>query len=74
MINAGDKLHFNCHIEYTDERAKQEQSPVMPAQNGPLRFANQAFNAEMCILFGTQVGSIGSFEQLGPPPDFAKVR
>lgn len=72
MLNAGDKLHFNCHIEYTDARAKQENSPVTPAQNGPLRFANEAFTAEMCILFGSSLGSNGTMEQLGPPPAFAK--
>jgi hypothetical protein len=74
MLNQGDKLHFNCHIEYTDARAKEEKSPVMPAQNGPLRFANEAYNAEMCILFGSAVGDNGSMEQQGPPPDFAKRR
>jgi hypothetical protein len=73
-LAAGDKLHFNCHIEYTDERAKEENSPVLPAANGPLRFANQAYNAEMCILFGASVGDNGTMEQLGPPPDFAKMR
>jgi hypothetical protein len=72
MLEPGDKLHFNCHIEYTDARAKSENSPVTPAQNGPLRFANQAFNAEMCILFGAAIGNNGQPEQLGPPPDFAK--
>lgn len=64
MLAAGDKLHFNCHIEYTDERAMSENSPVKPAENGPLRFANQAFNAEMCILFGSSVGDVGLLEQL----------
>jgi hypothetical protein len=72
MLDPGDKLHFNCHIEYTDARAKSEKSPVTPSQNGPLRFANQAYNAEMCILFGAAVGNNGTPEQLGPPPDFAK--
>lgn len=74
MLNAGDKLHFNCHIEYTTARAKEENSPVMPQQNGTLRFANEAFNAEMCILFGAAVGDNGTPEQLGAPPDFAKAR
>jgi len=74
MLNPGDKLHFNCHIEYTDARAVEENSPVKPAQNGPLRFANEAYNAEMCILFGASVGDNGVMEQLGPPPDFAKRR
>jgi hypothetical protein len=71
-VAAGDTLHFNCHIEYTDERAKSEGSPVTPAQNGPLRFANQAFNAEMCILFGSAVGDPGVFAEAGPAPDFAR--
>ena len=73
-LAVGDKLHFNCHIEYTDARAKEENSPVTPSQNGPLRFANEAYNAEMCILFGAAIGDNGTMEQLGPPPDFAKSR
>jgi hypothetical protein len=48
----GQKLHFNCHIEYTDARAKAEGAP-MPSEIGQLRFANEAFTAEMCILFGS---------------------
>jgi hypothetical protein len=70
-LNPGDQLHFNCHIEYTDARAAAEMSPVTPAANGPLRFSNQAFNAEMCILFGASVGQLGAPEQLGAPPSFA---
>ena len=73
-LKQGDELHFNCHIEYTDERAKEENSPVTPAQNGPLRFANEAFTAEMCILFGSAVGQGGDMQQMGPPPDFASAR
>jgi hypothetical protein len=71
-LNAGDRLHFNCHIEYTDEQAKKENSPITPAQNGPLRFANQAYTAEMCILFGAAVGDNGTMAQMGPPPEFAR--
>jgi hypothetical protein len=52
MLNAGEKLHFNCHIEFTDERAQAEGAPS-PSEIGTLRFANQAFTAEMCILFGS---------------------
>jgi hypothetical protein len=55
-LNVGDKLHFNCHIEYTDARAKEEGAPS-PRTNGNLRFANQALTAEMCIAFGTVTGS-----------------
>ena len=72
-LKQGDELHFNCHIEYTDERAKSENSPITPAQNGPLRFANEAFTAEMCILFGSAVGQGGDMQQMGPPPDFARA-
>jgi hypothetical protein len=52
MLMPGQKLHFNCHIEYTDARAKSEGAP-MPSEIGTLRFANEAFTAEMCILFGS---------------------
>jgi hypothetical protein len=59
QLNRGDKLHFNCHIEYTDARAQEEGAPS-PRSNGNLRFANQALTAEMCIGYGTTVGgSIG---------------
>jgi hypothetical protein len=52
MLQPGQKLHFNCHIEFTDARAESEGAP-RPAEIGTLRFANQAFTAEMCILFGS---------------------
>ena len=55
VLMPGQKLHFNCHIEYTDERAKSEGAPS-PQSIGPLRFANEAFTAEMCILFGSTAG------------------
>jgi hypothetical protein len=46
---------------------------VTPSQNGPSRFANQAYNAERCILFGGGVGTPGDMARMGAPPDFAKV-
>jgi hypothetical protein len=52
VLQPGQKLHFNCHIEYTDERAEQEGAP-RPDEIGTLHFANEAFTAEMCILFGS---------------------
>jgi hypothetical protein len=55
QLNAGDKLHFNCHIEYTEARAQEEGAPS-PRANGNLRFANQALTAEMCIAYGTVTG------------------
>jgi hypothetical protein len=63
-LGAGDQLHFNCHIEYTDARAAAENAPK-PASNGTLRFANQALTAEMCIAYGNVVGSLGGVNAAG---------
>jgi len=70
----GQKLHFNCHIEFTDARAKSEGAP-MPAEVGTLRFANEAFTAEMCILFGSTAGVSLSTPTTDttPLPDFATM-
>jgi hypothetical protein len=75
MLNAGEKLHFNCHIEFTDERATKVNSPVTPAEVGTLRFANQAFNAEMCILFGSSAATnLGTpVADASPLPPFATI-
>lgn len=79
-LEPGDVLHFNCHIEYTDERASAVNAPIQPQENGPLHFANQAFNAEMCILFGqtaegdalnAPVGGVAG-GGVPEPPDWAK--
>jgi hypothetical protein len=72
MLKAGQKIHFNCHIVYTDERAKSEGAP-MPATIGTLRFANEAFTAEMCILFGstTNVQLLSPTKDTSKLPDFA---
>jgi hypothetical protein len=69
----GEKLHFNCHIEYTNERATEVKGP-MPSQ--PLNFANEAFTAEMCILFGSTaaVSLPMPSEDTTPLPDFAAKR
>jgi len=74
MVKAGQKLHFNCHIEYTDERAAKENAPK-PGEIGTLRFANEAFTAEMCILFGstTDVQLIGPSKNTTPLPEFATL-
>ncbi|HVW26844.1 MAG TPA: hypothetical protein VHC69_15855 [Polyangiaceae bacterium] len=73
LLNPGDKLHFNCHIEYTDARASTNSAAPTPEVNGNLRFANETFKAEMCIGFGNVTGGA-----LGTPtrdqtavPDFA---
>jgi hypothetical protein len=72
-LEPGDRLHYNCHIEYTDARASSVSAPQTPAQIGTLRFANQAFTAEMCILFGSsaQNSISGWAADVSPLPDFA---
>ena len=73
MLQAGDRLHYNCHVEYTDERANAVDAPQSPAQIGTLGFANEAFTAEMCILFGStaQNSLTGWAADVNPLPDFA---
>jgi hypothetical protein len=73
-LNPGDKLHFNCHIEYTDARASTQPAAPMPESNGNLHFANETFKAEMCIGFGNVTsGSLGLPKRdPGEVPDFAK--
>jgi hypothetical protein len=73
MLNPGEKLHFNCHIEFTEERAAAEMAPS-PSEIGVLGFANQAFTAEMCILFGsTAAVRLPTPVADGTPlPDFAQ--
>jgi hypothetical protein len=75
MVKPGQKLHFNCHIEYTDERASSEKAP-QPSTIGTLHFANEAFTAEMCILFGstTDVALSGPSQDTSKLPDFAVVK
>lgn len=72
----GDELHFNCHVEYTDERAIAIGAPMLPAEQGTLYFANEVYGGEMCVLFGTVVGDpFVAFPvvDLTPPPSFATV-
>ncbi len=73
LLEEGDELHFNCHMEFTDERAVAESAP-MPDEIGNLRFANEAYSGEMCILFGNNTGGdIGQpSSDDGPVPDFAR--
>jgi len=71
-LQPGQTVHFNCHIEFTDARAETEMAPS-PDSIGPLRFANEAFTGEMCILFGSSAAvSLGAPQQSNTPlPDFA---
>jgi hypothetical protein len=74
MLHAGDKMHFNCHIDFTDARAATDKHAPTATEIGTLRFANEAYNGEMCIQFGNVVGpSIGTPAIDDTPlPDFAK--
>ena len=56
ILTPGQELHFNCHIEYTAERAALVEAPTSPSAQGSLTFTNEAFIGEMCILFGTTAG------------------
>jgi hypothetical protein len=58
-LEPGDKLHFNCHIEYTDARAATDSRAPTPEANGTLGFKNETFKAEMCIQFGISTGNLG---------------
>ena len=75
MLNAGDKLHFNCHITFTDARAATDEDAPTPREIGTLRFANEAYTGEMCIQFGNVTGgSLGlPGEDSVAVPDFAKL-
>jgi hypothetical protein len=58
-LAAGDALRFNCHAEVTPEHAAKIGVPL-PTQ--PLRFANEAFTGEMCVLGITATGKFrGAF-------------
>ncbi|HTB74547.1 MAG TPA: hypothetical protein VK762_14960 [Polyangiaceae bacterium] len=71
-LNPGDKLHFNCHVEYTDARAATDSSAPTPESNGTLHFKNETFKAEMCIQFGISTGNLGfPTEDTSPVPTFA---
>jgi hypothetical protein len=74
MMEPGDELHFNCHVEFTPERAAEQNAP-MPSEIGRLRFANEAFAGEMCIQFGNTTGTGLGYPLVSsdPPPDFAVV-
>jgi hypothetical protein len=74
-LKAGDKLHFNCHIEFTDQRQATDKNAPKPQQIGSLRFANEAYNGEMCIQFGNVTGGALGLPGVdsSPVPDFAKI-
>ena len=53
VLRPGDKLHFNCHVETTQERANEIGVPL-PSK--PITWANEATTAEMCLLEGQTTG------------------
>ena len=73
-LHAGDRLHFNCHVQFTDERAAELGAPS-PSQIGAVRFADEVYHGEMCMLMGEVAGApLGTPEiHEGPPPHFATV-
>lgn len=75
MLKQGDEFHFNCHIEFTDARQATDPKAPKPSQIGTLRFANEAYNGEMCINFGNVVGGALGLPGAvgGAVPAFAKV-
>ncbi len=75
QLKAGDKLHFNCHIEFTDARKATDDKAPTPREIGTLRFANEAYNGEMCIQFGNVTGGSLGLPSIdsSPVPDFAKL-
>jgi len=54
VLYAGDVLHFNCHVDTTEKRAAELGVAAPPTT---LRFGNQAFDAEMCLLNGHTTGT-----------------
>lgn len=71
-LESGDQLHFNCHVEFTDARAAEVELPSATSL-GRLGFANEAFDAEMCILFGGVTAGLPDVVVSDEPvPDFAK--
>ena len=75
MLHAGDTMHFNCHIDFTEDRAAQDPNAPSPTKVGTLHFANEAYNGEMCIQYGNvSEGYLGRpVVDTSPVPDFAKL-
>jgi hypothetical protein len=76
-LQAADELHFNCHITFTDERAATGNFPRTATEVGTLKFANEAYDAEMCSLLGatTQGAKLPTnpTSASGPLPAFATL-
>jgi hypothetical protein len=53
VLHVGDELHFNCHVETTQERADELRVSLPTA---PITWANEATTAEMCLIEGQTTG------------------
>jgi hypothetical protein len=75
-VRRGEQLHFNCRMAFTNEHAAAHMAPMPSTINGgQLRFANQAFTGEMCILFGSSAAVRLPEPRVDttPVPDFARI-
>jgi hypothetical protein len=66
MLHAGDQVSFTCHADTTTAGAAKLGVPV---PNGNLTFGNEAFGAEMCVLYlettGAAMNGFGHVPSMG---------
>jgi hypothetical protein len=53
-LHAGDQVRYTCHAETT---AAEAAKLGVPAPKGNLTFGNEAFGAEMCVLYLETTGA-----------------
>ena len=53
-LHTGDVIRFECRVDTTQKRA-DELGVELPS--APLRYGNQVFDAEMCLLMGQATGA-----------------
>jgi hypothetical protein len=63
-LHKGDQLTYTCHVDTTQAEADRLGVP-MPTAN--LRFGNEAYGAEMCVLYLEATGAPLSSGQLTAP-------
>jgi hypothetical protein len=54
MLHAGDQVSYTCHVDTTAAGAAKLG---VPAPQGNLSFGNEAFGAEMCVLYLETTGA-----------------
>jgi hypothetical protein len=59
VLHSGDQVSYTCHVDTTAAGAAKLGVPI---PSGNLTFGNEAFGAEMCVLYleTTGAGSNGS--------------